>query len=115
MEEVFTVAIVFFGLYSILKMFTNFLLKRKIIKTGHIGKAEILDEIPVAESENRYPSLKWGLVALFAGLGLLVNDLFFFRDPHAMETGFYAMVPFGLELMFIAGGFLLYFFIVRKK
>jgi len=115
MTEVFITATVFFGLYSILKMFTDFLLKRKIIKTGHIGKADILGDIPVAESENRYPTLKWGLVALFAGLGLLVNDLFFFRDPHAMETGFYAMVPFGLELIFIAGGFLSYFFIVNRK
>lgn len=115
MQEVFSVAIVFFGLYSILKIFTDFLLKRKIIKTGHIGKAEILGEIPVAESENRYPSLKWGLVALFAGLGLLVNDFFYYKDPAVVEKGFYAMVPFGLELVFIAGGFLLYFFIVNRK
>lgn len=120
MTDVFLMAIVFFGLYNILKMFTDFLLKRRIIKTGHFEKAEILNEIssadsPAAQNENRYPTLKWGLVALFAGLGLLVNDLFFFRDPHALETGFHAAVPFGIELIFIAAGFLTYFFIVNKK
>ncbi len=113
-------AIIFFGLYSILKMFTNFLLKRRIIKSGFFDKAEILNESSLADgstiqNENRNSTLKWGLVALFAGVGLLVNDLFFFRDPHALETGFHEMVPFGLELIFIAGGFLTYFFIVNRK
>ena len=120
MTDVFCFAIVFYGLYCILKSFTDFLLKRRIIKAGHFDKAEILNEIPVTGNqttgnENRYPTLKWGLVALFAGLGLLVNDLFFFRDPHAIETGFHAMMPFGLELIFIASGFLTYFFIVNRK
>lgn len=115
MTDALITATVFFGLYSILKSLTDFLLKRKIIKTGHFGRAEILEPSPNSDSENRNSTLKWGLVALFAGVGLLVNDLFFFRDPHALETGFHEMIPFGLELIFIAGGFLTYFFIVNRK
>ena len=117
MQDVFTTAVVFFGIYHILRMFTNFLLKRKIIKTGHIGKADILNEVMVQpqENENRYPTLKWGLVALMAGIGLLVDDQFFNTTGDYSGYAQHGMAPFGVELMFIAAGFLIYFFIANAK
>ena len=117
MQDVFTTAVVFFGIYHILKMFTNFLLKRKIINTGHTGHADILNEVAdqPQENENRYPTLKWGLVALMAGIGLLVNDQFFNTNGDYSGYGQHGMAPFGIELIFIAAGFLIYFFIASTK
>ncbi|HUW07914.1 MAG TPA: hypothetical protein VMW01_16870 [Williamwhitmania sp.] len=117
MQDVFTTAVVFFGIYYILRMFTNFLLKRKIIKSGHFDKADILNEITVQpqENENRYPTLKWGLVALMAGIGLLVDDQFFNTSGDYSGYAQHGMAPFGIELMFIAAGFLIYFFIANAK
>ena len=44
MNEVFMAAVVFFAIFSIIKNFTDFLLKRKVIKAGHFDNAGILDQ-----------------------------------------------------------------------
>ena len=77
MNDVLMAAVVFFAIFQILKNFTDFLLKRKIIKAGHFENAGILEQkvaSTVAESQeaNKYPSLKWGLVAFFAGVGFII-------------------------------------------
>jgi hypothetical protein len=108
MQDIFITIAVFSGIYFILKLFADFLLKRRIIKAGHIEKAGILDPAKIESEEvNKYPSLKWGLVALMAGLGLIVVD-------STCGTGEFrdSVLPFGIELVFISGGFLIYFLIV---
>lgn len=76
MTEVFITATVFFGLYSILKMFTDFLLKRKIIKTGHIGKADILEITLVAESETAIQRLSGDWLRFLPDLAYLLTISF---------------------------------------
>ena len=121
MTEVLMAAVVFFAFYQILKNFTDFLLKRKIIRAGHFDNAGILEQkvtTSVSENQevNKYPSLKWGLVALFAGLGFIII--------HQMSPGMgnedayrdfmhESMLPFGIELVSISMGFLTYFLIVN--
>ncbi|MDX9884010.1 MAG: hypothetical protein RBS73_18270 [Prolixibacteraceae bacterium] len=121
MNDVLMAAVVFFAIYQILKNFTDFLLKRKIIKSGHFEKAEILsqkDMEPTGEV-NRYPSLKWGLVAFMGGLGLIVIDVL--RSNGTISDNYRdgAVLPIGIELVFISLGFLVYFVIInfsnRKK
>jgi hypothetical protein len=116
--------VIFFAIYQIIKNLTDFLLKRKIIKAGHFDNAGILNQevssLPSANQEaNKYPSLKWGLVAFFAGVGLiLINQM----SP-ALGGGNYwesnnnnfmehSLLPFGIELVSISLGFLTYFLIV---
>jgi hypothetical protein len=96
-------------------------LKRKIIKAGHFDRAAILDqnvssEISGDQEVNKYPSLKWGLVAFFAGIGfIIINQL----GPSLYNTESYqhfmneSMLPFGIELVCISIGFLMYFIIVN--
>ena len=77
MNDFFVPAVIFTGIYFILKNFTDFLLKRKIIKAGHFDNAGILDQKVASETignqeANKYPSLKWGLVAFFAGIGFII-------------------------------------------
>ncbi len=113
--EVLTTAIVFFAIYQILKAFTDFLLKRKIIKMGHLDKAEILVQQEESREENRYPTLKWGLVTFLAGAGLiLITILSKTTMPWILNTEGAPLV-FGIELVLIAAGFLLYFLIMNMR
>ena len=89
-------------------------LKRKLINSGHFEQAGILVQ-PVATPEevNKYPSLKWGLVALMAGLGLIIIE--FIRNGQEAMEFYQSMLPYGIELVFISLGFLIYFFIVNRR
>lgn len=112
MEDALLTAIVFTGIYQVIKVFTDYLLKRKIIIAGHIDKAGILDT-PKDKEENSYPTLKWGLVTLFAGLGLLVIALIDKGGNIDWINGSYSYLPVGIELIAISLGFLVYFIITR--
>ncbi len=117
MNEVLMAAVVFFAIYQILKNFTDFLLKRKIISAGHFENAGILDQkvasaIVESREVNKYPSLKWGLVAFFAGIGFIFID----QLSPGGNNGEYmhnSLLPFGIELVSISLGFLIYFLIVN--
>ena len=121
MQQLLIAATVFFAIYEVLKNFTDFLLKRMIIKRGHFENAGILEQkvssAPVENQEvNRYPSLKWGLVAFFGGLGFILIDQ---MGPGSSDMGTYSnymdrsMLPFGIELVSISLGFIIYFLIVN--
>ncbi|RPJ67759.1 MAG: hypothetical protein EHM20_17200 [Alphaproteobacteria bacterium] len=112
MEEAFVTAIVFTGIYQVIKVFTDYLLKRKLINAGHVDKAGILDTTREKEG-NSYPTLKWGLVTLFAGLGLLVIEFTGKADSYNFESGNHSYLPVGIELIAISLGFLVYFLIAR--
>lgn len=114
MEDALVTAVVFIGIYQIIKVFTDFLLKRKIVKAGHIDKAGILDT-PKDKEEASYPTLKWGLVTLFAGLGILVIALIDKGENMDWVHGSHAYLPVGIELVAISLGFLIYFFISKNS
>jgi len=107
------VAVVFFGLYSMLKALTDYLLRRKIVKTGHVEKAGILEAI--GGETNKYPTLKWGLFTLFAGAGMILIQILTRVGRLNWDQGADAFLPVGIELVFIAAGFLLFFFIASSK
>jgi hypothetical protein len=121
MTEVLMAAVVFFAFSQIIKNFTDFLLKRKIIRAGHFENAGILEQkvassISENQEVNKYPSLKWGLVAFFAGLGfILIHQM----GPGMSNEDAYrefmdrSMLPFGIELVSISMGFIIYFLIVN--
>jgi len=106
-------AVVFFGIYSLVKVLTDYLLRRKIVKSGHLDKAGILESV---EGEtNKYPTLKWGLVTLFAGIGMILIQILSRAGRLNWDQGADAFLPVGIELVFIAAGFLTYFFIAVSK
>lgn len=121
MNEVLMAAVVFFAIFQILKSFTDFLLKRKIIKAGHYENAAILDQkvaSAMIESQevNKYPSLKWGLVAFFAGIGFIIIDQLspgIYNRENYDQFMWNSMLPFGIELVCISMGFIIYFLIVN--
>jgi len=110
------VGIVFYGVYNLIKVFTDYLLKRKIVKGGHIEKASILEPPPLPEGETiRYPSLKWGLIALLAGAGLILIEILDRTGAVTWRENFDSLFPIGIELVAISLGFLIYFFIVNAR
>ncbi len=114
MIDALITAIVFLGIYQMIKVFTDYLLKRRIIISGHVDKAGILDA-PKDKEEISYPTLKWGLVSFFAGIGLLVIA---FIQQNMDSDWIYnqgSYVAVGVELIAISLGFLTYFFVVRRK
>ena len=126
MSDVMMAAVIFSAIYLVLKNFTDFLLKRKIIKAGHFDNAGILNQKVTStnidnQEANKYPSLKWGLVAFFGGLGFIIIDQ---MSPFSNDMGEYSnymdrsLLPFGIELVSISMGFIVYFLIVtfmKKK
>ena len=112
MNEVLVTIAVFGGIYLIIKVFTDFLLKRKLINAGHVDKAGILEPAKSLE-ENTYPTLKWGLVTLFAGLGLLIIAFLHNGVPMDYMNERTAFLQFGIELVAISAGFLFYFILMR--
>jgi len=121
MQQLLIPVVIFFAIYQIFKNFTDYLLKRMIIKTGHFDNAGILEQkVSSATTENqevnRYPSLKWGLVAFFGGIGFILIDQ---MGPGLSNQDSYrdfmhdSMLPFGIELVSISLGFIIYFLIVN--
>ncbi len=114
MNEILVTAVVFFGIYQILSMIADYLLKRKLIKAGQYERVGILENPkPVSDEVNRYPSLKWGLVALMTGLGFILIEVL--KVNNLMDYYENAALPIGILLVFISVGFLIYFFIMNSK
>lgn len=121
MHNVLMAAVIFYAIFQVLKNFTDFLLKRKIIKAGYFENAGILDQkVASAVSENqeanKYPSLKWGLVAFFAGIGfIIINQLSpsLYNEDNYRNFMNNSMLPFGIELVSISMGFIIYFLVVN--
>jgi len=108
-EELLLAVVIFAGLYLIIKGFTDFLLKRKLINAGHVDKVGIL-ESHNSTGQNTYPMLKWGLVTLFAGIGLLILA---FINMNEMEYTRRSLLQVGIELIAVSIGFLSYFILMR--
>ena len=96
----------FLGPALVTFVFASFRLRRKILEAG---KLEIEPEQIKAlyhVSQNKLSPLKWGLVGLFAGMGLIVIQFL----PFDANT----TLPWGIEITCIAIGFLIYYFVAKN-
>jgi hypothetical protein len=87
---------------------TNYFLKRRLIQSGNLD-AESQKLLSKSFINMKFDDLKWGLVILFGGIGLVVIEFLPERD---FENSSLAI---GIELIFIAIGFLTYFFYMKDK
>ena len=109
-SELFVTAVVFFAIYHITRLISDHFLRRKLIKAGQYEKAGILEQPKKSDEENKYPSLKWGLVALTIGIGLILIN--FYTDWNNEHENF--ALQFGILLISISVGFLVYLFIMNS-
>jgi len=83
----------------------NYRLKKRIIDSGPINEDALSFVKKLTSSGNE--SLKWGCVIFSGGLGLVVCSI--------ITYPYDSVLPYGLEAMFIATGFLVYYVITRKQ
>ena len=95
------------SVYFFTKVLTDYILKKKMIEKGFVNddtqaifKQHNLDE-------SKFPSLKWGLIAFFAGLSLIIMEYV----PVSPQSP----LPYGLFTIAVSLGFLIYYFIVKKE
>ena len=99
------VAVVFITIAVVIISWYNYRLKKRIIDSGPIDKDAIgfLKKL----TDNGSEQLKWGCVLFMAGLGLVITHYLSYDEESAL--------PYGIEIMFIAAGFLTYYFITNRK
>ncbi len=119
MEDIFVPIAIFYAMYRIVKEFLDFFLKKKIINNGHFEKAEILGNANLLSDNTemqKYPSLKWGLVFLFTGIGMVISAfLYYYYEAAELPRFFRETLVMGVLLVSISLGFLVYFLIVMNS
>ncbi len=92
--------------YIIIKSITDYILKKKMIEKGYVNE-EVQAMFKSHKVNDRYTSLKWGLIILFAGLSLILMEFI----PYEPESP----LPYGLFAVSIAIGFLIYYYLIKKE
>ncbi|MEJ1236649.1 DUF6249 domain-containing protein [Chryseolinea sp. T2] len=97
-----------FGLtiYFFTKVFTDYVLKKKMIEKGFVNEDTQAIFKKHTAAANQYSPLKWGLLALSGGIGLILIDY--------MSVDMDSTLPFGILSVSLSVGFLVYYFIVKQ-
>lgn len=112
-EEVFmavgVLTTIGYTLVTFTKMLTDYFLRRKIIEKGLAGSdvSGFFKNEDYAGLSNKFSALKWGLIVLFGGIGLMLIELL----PYDQQSP----MPYGVVATCISLGFLIYYFIVKKE
>ncbi len=106
--ELLAVFIPIFGsIILFFKIMTDYWLRKKVVDKGLVNE-NVGDLLKRHDKETgKYSSLKWGLLTLFGGMGLIViNYIDYYRD---------SPLPFGIFAVFVSFGFLVYYFYVKRE
>ncbi len=107
------IGIIAYGIITLVKSIIDYKLKRRLIDKAEVnaGFSSALEEsmksISSNYEKNRYPTLKWGLVFLSAGIGLIALEY--------LHYDFQSPLPFGIILATVSLGFLVYYAIMQKE
>ncbi len=109
MIPVFVVITIALSILTLVKNILDYKLKRKILDKENIANMEFPSIIEREVNYDKIPFLKWGLIILFAGAGLILIEVFGFSFRTHQSS-----LPFGIVLMSVAMGFLTYFGIMQS-
>lgn len=84
---------------------SDYVLKKKMIEKGYVNE-DTQAIFKRNTEENKYASLKWGLVIFFAGLSFILMEYIDYDSQSPL--------PYGLFAVFVSFGFLIYYFLVKK-
>ncbi len=89
----------------VIVVLTNYDLKKKILNTENIDDKMfiILNNLTGLGSE----MLKWGIILLFGGTGLIVLEFIPYNENSPL--------PYGVMTIFVSLGFLSYYFLIRNR
>jgi hypothetical protein len=108
LENIISTVVVFAAFVIVIIAALNFILKMRIIKSG----SQDQDYIKALSSSIEYKesSLKWGIMLLFGGIGLLIISQL--QIPDMPESP----LTYGILAISLAIGFFVYYLVaVRKK
>src|SRR5882672_3550424 len=94
------------AIYFFTRVMTDYILKKKMIDKGFVND-DTQAIFKQHAADNKYASLKWGLIVFFGGLALIIMEYV----PVSPESP----LPYGLFAVFVSMGFLLYYYLVRKE
>ena len=93
------------GIGYFVKTMTDYRLKKKLIEKDLVN-ADASNLVKNQDVDSKLNSLKWGLIILFGGLGLIIiHYVDYYRD---------SPLPFGIVAVTISLGFLAYYFLAEK-
>jgi len=96
------------SIYFFTKVMTDYILKKKMIDKGFVNDdTQAIFKTQSETGENKFTSLKWGLIIFFAGLSLIIMEY--------IPTSPDSPLPYGLFSVSVSLGFLIYYFIVKKE
>jgi len=96
------------SIYYFTKVMTDYILKKKMIDKGFVNDdTQAIFKAQSESGENKFTSLKWGLIIFFAGLSLVIMEF--------IPTSPDSPLPYGLFAVSVSLGFLIYYFIVKKE
>jgi hypothetical protein len=93
------------GTILLTQTLTNYYLRKRMVDKGLIGDdaASMLKK----QTESKSSSLKWGLIILFGGIGLIIIGMMDFERD--------SVLPFGIFAVSLSLGFLVHFLIGNKS
>ncbi|HEY9008364.1 DUF6249 domain-containing protein [Ohtaekwangia sp.] len=94
------------SIYFFTKVLTDYILKKKMIDKGYVNE-ESQSIFKAHTAENKFSSLKWGLIALFGGIALIAMDY--------LEVSPDSTLPYGMFAVALSAGFLIYYFLVKRE
>lgn len=106
-DDVITTIVVFAAFTIVVIAILNFILKLRILNLGYKDEAYI--KLIFKKTEYKESALKWAMLLFFGGLGLIVIN--FIPNP----TSYQSSLPYGIEAVFLAAGFLVYYLAARKE
>jgi len=109
MEQNLAVALMFItsviALAIIIIALLNHRLKSRMVRLG-VADESVIKELNRINYAFKLDPLKWGLILLFAGLGLILLNYI----PYQADS----LLPYGVEAVFVSFGLISYFYLSQK-
>lgn len=96
------------AVYFFARVMTDYILKKKMIDKGFVNDdTQAIFKQHAAGLNNKYSSLKWGLIIFFSGFSLILME-YIPVEPQSP-------LPYGLFAVAVSLGFLIYYFLVKRE
>lgn len=99
------IGIPFLGLVYIIRIYTNYILKKNMIEKGFVNE-EAQALFREQKTSSSLGSLKWGILMITVGIALVVSDFL----PFSYDS----TAKYGIIAAFVGIGFLVYYQIAKK-
>ena len=109
MTPIVVIFTITYGILTLVKSILDYKLKRKILDKDNIEGVTFPSFAQQEANYDKIPFLKWGLIILFTGFGLIIIEVLGVKRIEYNPSP----LPFGIILVSVALGFLTYFGIMQ--